>query len=61
MLDYIANTWPFWNATGGQGARHVIPMEGDVGTCELPIKVRLRTTNVTWLQFWGMYDFHPSW
>jgi hypothetical protein len=40
ILDYIAVTWPFWNQTGGQGARHVIPMEGDVGTCELPLKVR---------------------
>jgi hypothetical protein len=44
-----------------QGARHVIPMEGDVGTCELPLRVRLHAENVTWLQFWGLYDFHPSW
>lgn len=44
-----------------QGKRHIIPMEGDVGTCELPLRVRLFTANVTWLQFWGMYDFHPSW
>lgn len=34
---------------------------GDVGTCELPLKVRLFTEHVTWLQFWGMYDFHPHW
>ena len=36
-------------------------MTGDVGTCELPLHVRLYTTKVTWLQFWGMHDFHPSW
>jgi hypothetical protein len=36
-------------------------MEGDVGTCELPLRVRLHAENVTWLQFWGLYDFHPSW
>ena len=23
--------------------------------------MRLRTENVTWLTFWGMHDFHPSW
>ena len=34
---------------------------GDVGTCELPLAVRRLTDKVTWLQFWGMYDFHPSW
>ncbi|KAG2452928.1 hypothetical protein HYH02_002267 [Chlamydomonas schloesseri] len=59
LLAYISTTWPYWNATGG--ARHVMPAEGDVGTCELPLKVRLFTANVTWLQFWGMYDFHPHW
>lgn len=37
------------------------PVPGDVGTCELPLKVRLFSANVTWLQFWGMYDFHPHW
>lgn len=35
--------------------------KGDVGTCELPMKIRNMTMNVTWLQFWGMYDFHPHW
>ena len=34
---------------------------GDVGTCELPLKIRLFAVNVTFLQFWGMYDFHPKW
>lgn len=32
-----------------------------MGTCELPLKVRQFTEHVTWLQFWGMYDFHPHW
>lgn len=59
VLEYISRTWPFWNQTGG--SRHIIPMEGDVGTCELPLLVRRFTSQVTWLQFWGMYDFHPSW
>jgi len=58
-LEYIAQQWPYWNRTHGH--RHIIPMEGDVGTCELPLRVRLHAENVTWLQFWGMYDFHPSW
>ncbi|KAL6761691.1 acetylglucosaminyltransferase [Haematococcus lacustris] len=58
-FHYIMEKWPYWNATAG--ARHVIAMEGDVGTCELPLRVRLLTANVTWLQFWGLYDYHPSW
>ena len=37
------------------------PLPGDVGTCELPLLVRRLTDKVTWLQFWGMHDFHPSW
>ncbi len=37
------------------------PSAGDVGTCELPLAVRKLTSKVTWLQFWGMHDFHPSW
>ena len=41
---------------------HMMHMRaGDVGTCELPLMIRLRTSKVTWLQFWGMYDYHPSW
>ncbi|KAG2482982.1 hypothetical protein HYH03_018108 [Edaphochlamys debaryana] len=60
LLSYVANMWPYWNQTGG-GRRHIMPAEGDVGTCELPLKVRLFTENVTWLEFWGMYDFHPHW
>ncbi|GAX76768.1 hypothetical protein CEUSTIGMA_g4215.t1 [Chlamydomonas eustigma] len=59
VLQYISSQWPFWNATGG--SRHIIPMEGDVGTCELPLLVRKFTPNITWLQFWGMHDYHPSW
>lgn len=39
-----------------QGKRHIIPMEGDVGTCELPLHVRLHTENVTWLQV-GMHSW----
>ena len=26
VLEYIAQTWPFWNQTGGE--KHIIPMEG---------------------------------
>jgi len=59
VIQYIKATWPFWNVTGGK--RHIIPMDGDVGTCELPLAVRQATQEVTWLQFWGMFDFHPSW
>eukprot|EP00798_Chlamydomonas_sp_ICE-L_P022481 gene22481-29607_t len=59
LLQYVMNTWPYWNHT--EGARHIIPMEGDVGTCELPLRVRSITNKTTWLQFWGLYGFHPSW
>jgi hypothetical protein len=58
-LAYVAMKWPWWNTTSG--SRHLIAAEGDVGSCELPLAVRRFATNATWLQFWGMYDYHPSW
>eukprot|EP00798_Chlamydomonas_sp_ICE-L_P029684 gene29684-5097_t len=59
VLEFINQNWPYWNET--KGARHLIPVEGDVGTCELPLNVRMLTFRSTYLQFWGLYDYHPAW
>ncbi|KAG1674838.1 hypothetical protein FOA52_015226 [Chlamydomonas sp. UWO 241] len=53
-IEYVRQTWPWWNATGG--ARHAIIHTGDLGVQETSAEVRTLTANATWLTHWGLHQ-----
>ncbi|KXZ46236.1 hypothetical protein GPECTOR_45g106 [Gonium pectorale] len=48
VLQYVQQTWPYWNATGG--AKHLLLSTSDLGGCEGRELMRIR--NITALSVW---------
>ncbi|KAG2424819.1 hypothetical protein HXX76_014240 [Chlamydomonas incerta] len=59
VLSYVADTWPWWNATGG--ARHLLLSTSDLGGCEGKQLMRIRnaTARSVWVTPWGLTRKHP--
>ncbi|PNW83252.1 hypothetical protein CHLRE_05g233450v5 [Chlamydomonas reinhardtii] len=59
VLSYVADTWPWWNATGG--ARHLLLSTSDLGGCEGKQLMRIRnaTSQSVWVTPWGLTRKHP--
>ncbi|GIL60956.1 hypothetical protein Vafri_15768 [Volvox africanus] len=59
VLDYIQQTWPYWNATGG--AKHLMLSTSDLGGCEGKqlMMIRNLTSKAIWLTPWGLTRKHP--
>lgn len=59
VLEYVQQTWPYWNATGG--ARHLLLSTSDLGGCEGAqlMKIRGMTQKAIWLTAWGLTRKHP--